>query len=530
MIMSWRTVSHLSFLQQSPRPQGWSNQDLAEFYRVEAALGRAGFPIEFERGLSDEGDPWCVFCRSDSGDVIVHFAKIGARCIAASPVLNVVLSGASFSAIISEFLETVPTVVDTPRSQRNSKLFLHPSAIFSAFVAAAFYLSATTKHADAQGVADSHRLDKSITTISDNSDEGNNSLFDDIRDILTKTTVITAIVAAIEIAFHAQTTNADRSAALGITMGQNLEFHVSDGNKRQIELKAEDETTIGASGTNSLARGNESDIENAAADNETRPDIALSAKKFTDIQDTYLPSKQPQGDVPAYNTGFETLGRHISASSEADHEPEVQQAYAVERPGRLQLNTPSQSGREATSAPQGDLRIDSGRQAISDFALLSNRLRESGFDENIYRGHSLVLQNAAGELATFSRIEATVGSYVNGRSTVVNTHDSQLLIETTRAVTSDNGTTTSTAAQPQTTEIDPYGTEPFDIVSRFIASDTDIFFVNDSGTMVIFDKSDVRDLNVDVKMLSWRVSDDVIISIVGSSQTIDHLVSLHVAA
>ncbi len=40
---------------------GWSQQELAEFYRVEAALVRAGLQIGSEQGLSDEADPWFVF-------------------------------------------------------------------------------------------------------------------------------------------------------------------------------------------------------------------------------------------------------------------------------------------------------------------------------------------------------------------------------------------------------------------------------------------------------------------------------------
>ncbi|MGH1557087.1 hypothetical protein ACRAWD_03340 [Caulobacter segnis] len=46
----------LSFFQRSPRfaptPADWSQQELAEFYRVEAALIRAGIRVGTDRGLS----------------------------------------------------------------------------------------------------------------------------------------------------------------------------------------------------------------------------------------------------------------------------------------------------------------------------------------------------------------------------------------------------------------------------------------------------------------------------------------------
>ena len=59
-----------------PRLRDWTAQELAEFYRVEAALVTSGMRVESERGLSDEGDPWFIFCRSEDKEVIAHFARI----------------------------------------------------------------------------------------------------------------------------------------------------------------------------------------------------------------------------------------------------------------------------------------------------------------------------------------------------------------------------------------------------------------------------------------------------------------------
>jgi len=46
------------------RPPDWSAQDVAEFYRVEAILVQSGLRVTSARGLTDEGDPWFVFCRA----------------------------------------------------------------------------------------------------------------------------------------------------------------------------------------------------------------------------------------------------------------------------------------------------------------------------------------------------------------------------------------------------------------------------------------------------------------------------------
>ena len=86
----------ISFFRPAATSQGgWSQQELAEFYRVEAALIRAGLQIGSERGLSDEGEPWFAFCRPD-GDAIMHFARIDGSYVIASEVLDTPMWGGDF--------------------------------------------------------------------------------------------------------------------------------------------------------------------------------------------------------------------------------------------------------------------------------------------------------------------------------------------------------------------------------------------------------------------------------------------------
>jgi hypothetical protein len=49
------------------RRRGWSNHELAQFHRMIAILCDVGFAIETDSGMTDEGDPWLVFCEVDSG-------------------------------------------------------------------------------------------------------------------------------------------------------------------------------------------------------------------------------------------------------------------------------------------------------------------------------------------------------------------------------------------------------------------------------------------------------------------------------
>lgn len=128
---------------QSPLPEvyDWSNQELANIYRVKQLLDAAGVPNELERGISDEGDPWCIFCKLD-GDVFIHLCRIDLRYVLDSPNLRAPIYGNSFSALIEEFsggaLQNTPTVAKggsrVIKLERNGKVFLHPAALLAALI------------------------------------------------------------------------------------------------------------------------------------------------------------------------------------------------------------------------------------------------------------------------------------------------------------------------------------------------------------------------------------------------------------
>ena len=121
----------------------WTHQELAEFYRVEASLIRANIPIQTDRGRTDEGDPWFVFCNAKTGEIIVHFARFDGTYVVASPALDGCARGRDFRALIEAQIASHPLVI--PKAAGGGKLFIHPAALLIVLVSTCFFkLSQTT--------------------------------------------------------------------------------------------------------------------------------------------------------------------------------------------------------------------------------------------------------------------------------------------------------------------------------------------------------------------------------------------------
>jgi len=135
-----------AFPDRGKGPQPWTNDELAELYRVVDLLGRAGLPVATDMGVSDEGDPWFVFCRVDNDEVIAHFARIDGVFVAASIAVDETFRGANFRQIVDRMVSSQPLVM--PRPNPGSKLFLHPAVMLTAFVATALAHSQKTQALD----------------------------------------------------------------------------------------------------------------------------------------------------------------------------------------------------------------------------------------------------------------------------------------------------------------------------------------------------------------------------------------------
>lgn len=126
----------------------WGNQELADLFRVRQLLSAANVPVETDRGVTDEGDPWFVFCHAN-GEVFIHMCRIDGIYVLDSPNALRPLRGADFNALIADFTnQALPArgSDDDPerrviRLERGGKVRLHPSAMLAALIWTLFLAS-----------------------------------------------------------------------------------------------------------------------------------------------------------------------------------------------------------------------------------------------------------------------------------------------------------------------------------------------------------------------------------------------------
>ena len=116
----------------------WAPQDLAEFYRVESALLNAGIRVYTDSGITDEGDPWFIFCREADNEIVVHIAHIDGFYVIASAAYVGLAKGKDLHAMVKDLLER-HKLSTSGVGAKNSNVFMHPSALLILVIGAAFF-------------------------------------------------------------------------------------------------------------------------------------------------------------------------------------------------------------------------------------------------------------------------------------------------------------------------------------------------------------------------------------------------------
>jgi hypothetical protein len=85
----------------------WSLLELSILEQARKTLEHQGGHVEIECGITDEGDPWLVFCDADTSNVLCHFARLGGdKYVACVPFGNAGTTGAALTDVVDDFFSS----------------------------------------------------------------------------------------------------------------------------------------------------------------------------------------------------------------------------------------------------------------------------------------------------------------------------------------------------------------------------------------------------------------------------------------
>lgn len=132
----------VSFLaRRGPRSSDWSQQELASLYRAHDFLNRQGLGVGLEKGLTDLGEPWCVFYDHGSEEVMAHFARNGGRYLIACPFVDKPSWGNTLDEAIEAFYGAIDGYLGQVRARSGGgKVVMHPATRLVFSLSTLFFL------------------------------------------------------------------------------------------------------------------------------------------------------------------------------------------------------------------------------------------------------------------------------------------------------------------------------------------------------------------------------------------------------
>jgi hypothetical protein len=85
---------------------GWSREELELLLEAAKFLRSEGADLVTDQGVTDEGEPWFVFCDPENCDVLVHFARISGEYLACVPFRDHALTGNVLHGLLDRFLRS----------------------------------------------------------------------------------------------------------------------------------------------------------------------------------------------------------------------------------------------------------------------------------------------------------------------------------------------------------------------------------------------------------------------------------------
>lgn len=92
----------------------WSLLEMSTIVEVGRSLELRGVRVEFDCGVTDEGDPWLVFCDLDTSELLCHVARLGSTYVACTPFGDSGTTGAALADVLEDFFTNWQSKIAPP--------------------------------------------------------------------------------------------------------------------------------------------------------------------------------------------------------------------------------------------------------------------------------------------------------------------------------------------------------------------------------------------------------------------------------
>jgi hypothetical protein len=507
--------------------------------------------ITTDRGLSDEGDPWFVFCREEGGEPVVHFARIDGQYIIASPAYKGVARGLDFRSMVQDLISRHKLA--PVNKEQKSNIFMHPAALLIIVVGTAFFKAPGEARADdarkhdASKTADSS--DASFTHVrskfASTDDSASFSTIDDKLELAQNMSQLLMVAASAILAADAdqppvQTTTGATLPSEPWSVSVDTDGHAASFyhspivhlNSDGFEIAANDQSASSVS-------------EPPAPDSARLGDVVSSALKLmTDlnaIPSTHLNESPDHADVfskdigaspvaSSFNNEIGFLAQKSAAALAMVTDITSAQIAAL---SHVNVNTSESSASQSNSFYENGTIVDQLPADVANVVSLANVATQVGNADNFLVGNNIYIDlNQAAWMSTgITALPDAVKQATTNTTLFTSHHEIQ--------TTSTTAATTSTVSEPTPVNLDSgsglvSNVSSTETISSTVFIKTLDLFMEDTPALgvyysndhyLFYNAADVTTKAAQLESISMTFTDGSSISIVGQAQFLNNILA-----
>jgi len=478
----------------------WQQQNLAEIYRVQHLLMQNGVRVDLDRGLTDRGEPWCVFFDPVTQDVLIHIARLSGRYVLVSSALEIEASGRSFREVIDRFETALCNLLElNKRPSGDGKVVVHPASKLL-FALAAVYLLVKSKAEAAINGAEK--------PLAEGDGETDNWLQDKVRALLARAQDVIDnpyVVAAMLGVFFVSAFSETLAPADNMTLADNAS--AADGDARIVasdERRSIDERALAAPDEV------QQHTDMAAADAASAPEQNDEGSAPHTVIDVAAEAVVPSVEVAQID-----MPQPAAAATEAEPAPQEQTTRTA------QLDTDGQPtfGGASTAVESEAPSIDQDAWFVTFNATIGESIGSAAIAETLVSYASV---NGADDPLVTAMLANSLSFVVleEGGLSMPASEDGAVVVSDSAAFFSYTPSDATPQAASQAGTVDTALADAATLIGRVTDQFDDVQVALINGGIIIYDKAIVGMSGRDINVWAMESGDGALITVAGASDVV----------